>query len=51
MNKCKIKEIYTADVGRIVKLKDSPTMYEAGKTLNGYCYKDYKAFKNEPDKF
>lgn len=50
------EEIYQAYVGRIVKIKDSKSkfnnklMYESGGTHNGYCYKDWNSFKNNPDK-
>lgn len=46
---------YEADVGSIVKVKDDKSdfnnklMYESGGTFNGYCYKDYNTFKNNPD--
>lgn len=47
--------VYEADVGSIVKVKDDKSdfnnklMYESGGTFNGYCYKDYNTFKNDPD--
>lgn len=47
--------IYEADVGMIVKVDDSKSEYNnkliyiAGDTFNGYCYKDYNNFKNNPD--
>ena len=48
--------IYEADVGKIVKVIDSESIYNnksayvEGGTLNGYCYKDYNNFKNNPDR-
>lgn len=48
--------VYEADVGNIVKIVDSKSkfnnelMYMSGGTFNGYCYKDYNNFKNNPDK-
>lgn len=47
--------VYKADVGEIVKIKDSKSkynnkqMYMSEGTLNGYCYKDYNNFRNNPD--
>lgn len=47
--------IYEADIGSIVKIVDSKSkfnnkqMYISGGTFNGYCYKDYNNFKNNPD--
>lgn len=47
--------VYKADVGTIVKIDDSKSkfnnklMYIPEKTVNGYCYKDYNNFKNNPD--
>lgn len=48
-------EQYDADVGSIVKINDSDSiynnklMYMPGSAFNGYCYKDYNNFKNNPD--
>ena len=48
-------DIYEADVGKIVKIVDekskynSKLLYESGSTFNGFCYKDYKYFENNPD--
>lgn len=53
--KNEFEEVYQADVGNISKIKDSKSkynnklIYEAGGTLNGYCYKDYNNFKTKPD--
>lgn len=47
--------IYEADIGMIVKVDDSKSkfnnklIYIAGDTFNGYCYKDYNNFKENPD--
>lgn len=48
-------DIYESDVGKIVKIVDekskynSKLLYESGSTFNGFCYKDYKNFENNPD--
>ena len=50
------KTVYQADIGSVVKICDKDSkynnklMYMSEGTDNGYCYKDYKTFKNEPDK-
>lgn len=47
--------VYEADVGSIVKIVDSKSkfnnklMYMSEGTFNGYCYKDYKKFANNPN--
>lgn len=47
--------VYKADIGEIVKIIDSKSkfnnkqMYMSEGTLNGYCYKDYNNFRNNPD--
>lgn len=47
--------VYDADIGSISKITDSESkyfnklIYEPGRTLDGYCYKDYNNFKNAPD--
>lgn len=49
------ESVYEADIGEIVKIKDSKSefnnklMYEQSGTFNGYCYKDYNNFYNHPD--
>ena len=49
------ENIYQGDVGNIAKVIDPESifntklMYVAGSTFNGYCYKDYNTFKNNPD--
>lgn len=49
------EDTYEADVGKIAKVLDPKSkfntkqMYVAGTTFNGYCYKDYNNFKNNPD--
>ena len=49
------EDIYIADVGSIAKIKDLKSKYNnkltyiSGGTFNGYCYKDYNTFKNNPD--
>lgn len=49
------EDIYIADVGSIAKIKDLKSKYNnkltyiSGGTFNGYCYKDYNTFKNDPD--
>lgn len=46
---------YEADIGSILKINDPSSkynnrlIYEHGSTFNGYCYKDYNNFKNNPD--
>ena len=53
--KNEFEDTYQADVGNIEKALDPDSifnnklMYVAGGTLNGYCYKDYNKFKNNPD--
>lgn len=53
--KNEFEEVYKADVGNISKIIDLESVYnnklvyrEEG-TLNGYCFKDYKIFENNPD--
>lgn len=52
----KFSNVYEADVGMIVTIDDfkskynNKLMYLSGGTSNGYCYKDYNNFKNNPDK-
>ena len=49
------ENIYQTDIGNISKIKDSKSkynnklIYQSGGTINGYCYKDYNNFKNNPD--
>ena len=53
--KNEFEDIYQGDVGNIAKVIDPESifntklMYVAGGTFNGYCYKDYNTFKNNPD--
>ena len=53
--KNEFEDIYQGDVGNIAKvidpdsIFDTKLMYVAGGTFNGYCYKDYNNFKNNPD--
>lgn len=53
--KNKFANVYESDIGNIVKIDDSNSkynqklMYIAGGTLNGYCYKDYNNFENNPN--
>lgn len=53
--KNEFEDIYEADIGEIAKVIDpnskfdTKLMYVAGGTFNGYCYKDYNNFKNNPD--
>lgn len=53
--KNEFENVYQADIGNISKIKDSKSkynnklIYESGGTINGFCYKDYNKFKNNPD--
>ncbi len=53
--KNEFEDTYVADVGSIAKVIDPSSkynnklMYLASGTLNGYCYKDYNTFENNPD--
>ena len=53
--KNEIENVYQADIGNIVRIKDPKSkynnklMYEKGDTFNGYCYKDYNNYRNKPD--
>lgn len=53
--KNEFEDTYQADVGSIAKVIDpnsvfdTKLMYVAGGTFNGYCYKDYNNFQNNPD--
>ena len=51
------EKIHKADFGEIAEVIDpkfksklnTKMMYVAGQTPNGYCYKDYNTFQNDPD--
>ena len=51
------EKIHKADFGEIAEVIDPKSksklntkmMYVAGQTPNGYCYKDYNTFQNDPD--